>query len=167
MNSEALNARDPREDILVIGVGNTLREDDGVGVHLVRKLRESFSDRLNSLEVYEPDILLAEQMAEYAEALIIDAMIVKDGAPFNLIPLSPAKSMLPTSGFVSHSFDWGAVLKMAEDLFGKTLKATLLGVSARSFGISETISPFCLTNAQKAFDYLMKHCAAPDPPPRP
>ncbi|MCP4694796.1 MAG: hydrogenase maturation protease, partial [Desulfobacterales bacterium] len=147
MNSESLHVLEPREDILVIGVGNTLREDDGVGVHLVRKLKEKFSDRLNCIEVYEPDILLAEQMTEYAEALIIDAMVVEDGAPFNLVSLHPSKSMLPAAGFVTHSFDWGAVLKMAEELFGKSLRATLLGVSARSYGISETISPFCLKNA--------------------
>ncbi len=162
MNPEALNILEPREEILVIGVGNTLREDDGVGVHLVRKLKKSFSDRLNCIEVYEPDILLAEEMAEYAEVLIIDAMNVEDGAPFSLVSLFPSRSMFPSTGFVSHAFDWGAVLKMAEDLFGKTPKASLLGVSARNFGISETISPFCLTNAEKALDYLMEYCAAPE-----
>ncbi len=152
---------EPRKEILVIGVGNTLREDDGVGVHLVRKLQNSFSGRLDCLEVYDPDILLAEQMAEYAETLVIDAMIIEDGAPFRLVPLLPAKSMLPSAGFVTHAFDWGAVLKMTEELFGKTLKTSLVGVSARNFGISETLSPFCHSNAEKAFDFLMDYCAAP------
>ncbi len=147
-----------RKDLLVIGVGNTLREDDGVGIYLVNRLNNHFSFRLNCMEVYEPDVILAQKIAEFENLLIIDAMIMDNDSPFKLISVEPAKSFAP-SGFVTHIFDWSIILAMSNEFFGNAPKSEILGVSAFYFGFSESISPSCNDNAEKTFDFLVQYCS--------
>lgn len=152
-----MNKDEPRKDLLVIGVGNTLREDDGVGIYLVNRLNNHFSFRLNCIEVCEPDIILAQKIAEFENLLIIDA-IINDNSSFKLITVEPAKSFIP-SGFVTHIFNWGIILAMSEKFFGNAPKSEILGVSAFYFGFSESISPTCNDNAEKAFNFLVQYCS--------
>ncbi|MCP4349590.1 MAG: hydrogenase maturation protease, partial [Desulfobacterales bacterium] len=115
---------------LVIGVGNTLREDDGVGINLVRRLKACFPSGLNCIEVYEPDIILAQEIAGFDNVLIVDAVAAEDDRPYRVIPIKPAKTFVPSGGFVTHIFDWSTVLAMSKELFAGNPDTKLLGVSA-------------------------------------
>jgi hydrogenase maturation protease len=147
----------PRDDLLVIGIGNLVREDDGVGIMLVRRLNAHFSGGLRCLEIPAPDILLAETLAQSSHVLIIDAMR-ENSVPFRLIPLVPSKTIQP-AGFVAHVLDWGAILAMSSEFFGKAPETTLLGVAAAHFGFSETLSASCQANADTAFEFLTRYCS--------
>jgi hydrogenase maturation protease len=149
-----------RENLLVVGVGNTLREDDGVGIDLLRRLRRRFGPSLTCMEVYELDIVLAETIAGFSELLVIDARVTDDGEPYQIVPLQAKEVALPQGGFVSHVFDWGVILALSRDCFGGTAEARLLGVSASHFGLSEELSPACAANAEKAFQYLLGYCSS-------
>ncbi len=157
-NCEIDMTKKPRNDILVVGVGNSLRGDDGVGLYLVRRLGEWFGGRLNCMEANDADILFAEQIAGYDELLVIDAMVLENGESFSVIKLEPTDTYVP-SGFVSHIFEWGAVLALARDIYGKSPKASVLGVSTSNFEFSEALSPACETHADKAFQFLVRYCS--------
>lgn len=148
-----------RKNLLVIGVGNTLREDDGVGINLVRRLKACFPSWLNCIEIYEPDIILAQKIADFDNLLIVDAMVIENNEPYRVIPLEPAKSFIPLGGFATHVFDWTTILAMAKELFDQSPEARVLGVSASNFGFSESLSPLCKANAEKAFDFLVQYCS--------
>ncbi len=150
----------PRNDLLVVGIGNTLREDDGVGLELVGRLNSHFSEGLNCLEVYEADIVLAETIAGFSNLLIIDALVIDDDLPFKLIPLSAGTNLIPSGGFITHVFDWRVILALSRDLFdGRLVEANLLGVSATKFGLSEQLSPTCAARAEQAFQFLLEYCS--------
>lgn len=60
----------------VIGIGNDIRTDDGVGLHVVRALRPLLEDR-PSIEVIEipwGGLRLMEHMAGCDQAIVVDAM---------------------------------------------------------------------------------------------
>jgi hydrogenase maturation protease len=154
-----MDTRKARKDLIVIGVGNSLREDDGVGFELIRRLREYFGSDLSCLEVYELDIVLAETLARYKELLVIDARITEDEVPFEVLPLEAKESTTPEGGFISHVFDWGLILALSRDCFGAEVEAKLLGVSATNFGMSETLSPRCIRNADEAYKFLIAYCS--------
>ena len=149
----------PRQNLLVIGIGNSLREDDGVGIELVRRLKDHFNASLNCLEVYEPDIVLAQEIADFDDLLIIDALVISENLPFKLVPLSAGESFVPAGGFISHVFDWSVILALSRNLFAGPGEANLLGVSASSFGLSEKLSAECAANAEEAFRYLLDYCS--------
>jgi len=151
-------APEPRDDLIVIGVGNTLREDDGVGIFVAGLLNDFYDSRLNCFEVSAPDVLLSHQISEFNRLLIVDAMVMESGEAYRLIPVEPAKDYIP-SGFTSHVFNWGEVLFLAVDLFGRAPRTEILGISAFRFGIAQDLSPACRANAEKAFRFLIQYCS--------
>jgi hydrogenase maturation protease len=158
-----MNGKAARQDLLVIGIGNSLREDDGVGLELIRRLREHFGPGLNCLEVHELDIVLAETLSRYKELLVIDARVAEDDEPFVVLPLEAKEAAIPEGGFISHAFDWRLILALTRDCFGVEVKAKLLGVSASNFGMSESITPRCAENAEHAYRFLVDYCSEDDP----
>ena len=150
-----------RKDLLVLGVGNPLRGDDGVGIELVRRLRNHFGDALACQELLAPDVVLAQRIAAFDHLVIIDALAEEADAPYRLLDLAPAPASRPVGGLISHCFDWPAILALAEALYGRCPKARVLGISAAFFGLCETLSPFCRSNADSAFDFLVSLCVSP------
>jgi hydrogenase maturation protease len=151
---------DVREDLLVLGVGNPLRGDDGVGIELVRRLGEYFGPGLNRDELLAPDVILAERIAPYGHLLIIDALASSGDAPYQLKDLAPAPTFMPAGGMISHCFDWPAILAMATELYGRAPKTRVLGIAATQFHFSETLTPGCRKNADLAFDFLISYCSS-------
>lgn len=65
----------------VIGVGNVYASDDGVGIRVIRRLRESVVDR--RVEVIESErgcMDLLDQLAGLDAALIVDAALTGEGS---------------------------------------------------------------------------------------
>ena len=152
-----------RKDLLVFGVGNPLRGDDGVGIVLLRRLQAHFGPGLNGKELLAPDVILAERIAAFDHLLIIDALAETQDAPYRLLDLAPAASFMPAGCMVSHCFDWPAILAMARELYGHSPKCQVLGIAAVRFEFSETLSPLCRKNADSAFDFLVSYCATGQP----
>jgi hydrogenase maturation protease len=149
----------PRPDLLLVGVGHPLRGDDRVGLEVVRRLSALLGPGLDVEEAYEADILLAERMSHFREVLVVDAAPANgDGAPFHIVGLAPGPTAAPRGGFVSHVFDWGALLALARDLFGRCPEARLLAVAATAFELSEELSPPCERAAEEALRFLARYC---------
>ena len=149
---------EPRDDILLIGVGNTLREDDGVGILLLHRLKKFYSTPLNAIELTEPDISLTRDIAAYPNLLVIDALNESIDDPYALLPLE-SKAVTSPGGFTSHLFSWGEILYIAGKVFDRVPKAQILGISASHFGVGERISAACEANADKAFKFLIRYCS--------
>lgn len=69
-----------RPDTLVLGIGNTLLGDEGVGVHVVRRLMERPApEGVTFLDGGTGSLVLLEPMQEARRLILIDA--TADGAP--------------------------------------------------------------------------------------
>jgi len=166
-----------RSDLLVVGIGNTLREDDGVGIVLAARLAAQFGGALACRELFAADLGLAEELGGFAELLVLDALAPAaasapasasasasaptpgaTGEPYIITPLAAGPRFNAGGGLTTHTFDWGFVLAAARDLFGATPKAQLLGIRAVRFGFGETLSPACADNAERAFAFLVDYC---------
>jgi len=149
-----------RSDLLVLGIGQPLRQDDAVGLVLAQRLRRHFGPGLHCLDLHELDIALAEEIAAHDHLLVIDARRLAPGVPFAMTPLRAAEQLAVPGGFMSHIFDWSLLLALACQLFAGATRAELLGVGADQFGFSEDLSPTCAQNAERAFEFLTRYCAA-------
>jgi hydrogenase maturation protease len=146
------------QTLLVVGIGNTLRGDDGVGILLLNRLRMHFDGAIDCLAISAPDILLAERFAALKELIIIDAMLPEGQESFRMLPIYPANRMAPPKGVASHLIDWATILAMARDLFGNAPKTHMLGIVGECFEMREGLSPRCQQNAEMAFDFLVGYC---------
>jgi hydrogenase maturation protease len=63
-------------DLIVIGVGNVVLSDDGLGVHAVRRLRDRYAlgDEIELIEGGTAGLLLLPSLADASRAVIIDAI---------------------------------------------------------------------------------------------
>jgi hydrogenase maturation protease len=68
--------------ILVLGLGNPILTDDGVGVHVVRELvAHSLPDNVTCTEASIGGLRLLEVIAGYERVILVDAIQTSDGNP--------------------------------------------------------------------------------------
>jgi hydrogenase maturation protease len=127
---------------LIIGYGNPLRGDDGIGWRVVQAVAEALLDTANVLTVHQLAPELAEPISRARVVVFVDAAV--EGEPGEVIyfaldgdagwqpALQPIESHLTTPG---------ALLAIALDLFGRRPPAYIVTVVGESFELSESLSP--------------------------
>jgi hydrogenase maturation protease len=77
---------------VVIGVGNPLRGDDAVGLHVLRGLRERLGPTpdIDLVELWVGGLRLAEAMGGYARAVVVDALVEAGAEPGSIRRLDVA-----------------------------------------------------------------------------
>lgn len=143
-----------RPGILVVGVGSPLREDDAVGLELASRLEDYFEGTLDCIILPEPDISLAERISNCRQLIIVDALAEPSPEPFRMIKVEPSGRCAPTTGFVTHVFDWAMILTLSAELYGRAPEAWVFGVRATSMNIGEGLSAQCRDDAECAFEHL-------------
>lgn len=144
--SAAATSREPRRDLL-IGWGNGLRQDDGVGGVIAAAAGRW---ELPSLAVIERTQLtpeLAPQLAAARRVLFVDAEPQAAAGPGGwrlepLLTVAAEGAVAGTStGLFSHHVSAGQVLRLAETLYGRRPPAWQLLVAAHDDGFSTRLSP--------------------------
>ena len=128
--------------VLVIGYGNPLREDDGVGWRVVEEIRRQKAEGRNSqsLETIATHQLLPELAEEVSEAelvIFVDASV--EGEPGEIL----VREIVPITqemGAFTHHFDPAGLLGYARDLYGRFPRAYLVTITAVSLGYGEGLS---------------------------
>jgi hydrogenase maturation protease len=156
-----MTGRRARRELIVVGVGSSLRGDDRVGLELVRRVREHFGADLVCLELLEPDVTLAERLAGFEELLVVDAAVGQGDVPYTLVDLPASDRLVPSGGLTSHDFDWGVILALSHRLYGGHARGRLVGVTASCFELSEELSFPCAHNAERALSFLLDYCSVP------
>jgi hydrogenase maturation protease len=124
--------RHPRRKRLVIGIGNPLRGDDGVGTWLAEQaavLTAAEPDgpvAVRSVQQLTPE--LAEELAQLEDVLFIDAWQAPAKAAPQLLAIGPA-----AGAATSHRLEPAQLLAVSQALFGRMPRAHLLQVPAHAF----------------------------------
>jgi hydrogenase maturation protease len=144
--------------ILIIGWGNPLRGDDGLGWRATELLREV-------LPPAEITVRVSHQlMPEFAEEISrSDLVILIDAACDNNVAgevrferVEPRRS--PAAAF-SHEMDPPALLAMAESLYDACPEAFFFSVAGRSFGYGEGLSPEVQAALPRLVEQIQTVCA--------
>lgn len=125
--------------VLVVGVGNTLRGDDGVGWRAIASLAADprlAGARLLTRHQLTPE--LAADLADARIAIVIDARADGRAQPgtvsvHRVDPGDPPRW--------SHHLDPGALAGLAKALYGATPPVFLVTVSGATFGLGDDLSP--------------------------
>jgi hydrogenase maturation protease len=122
--------------LLVIGYGNPLRGDDGLGW----RVAEEWQARRPEAAVLVCQQLtpeLAEPLSRATQAAFVD--IAADSPP-GALTITPLQPEAPTSASFTHQLTPSAVLYLAQALYGQTPLARLYSVGGQAFGYEETLS---------------------------
>lgn len=70
------------KNTLILGIGNDILTDDGIGPKLVHELRkEIFNDHIHFQNAFIGGLDILELIEGYDKVIFIDAIITKDGVP--------------------------------------------------------------------------------------
>jgi hydrogenase maturation protease len=121
--------------LLVIGYGNTLRSDDGVGPRVAEAVESLHLPGVETLVCQQLSPEYADPIAHAETVVFVDAAI---DAPkeVQLRPLVPNES----SQLMAHAADPRTMLALARDVFGHAPKAWWLTIPAVNMEFSETLS---------------------------
>ncbi len=136
---------------LIIGYGNTLRGDDGVGPRLAETVAglEWHGIQALSCALLTPE--LAEPISRSKRVVFVDAS-VEVPREVRFRPLQPADS----SQILAHAADPRTLLALARDVFGHVPEAWWLTIPADDLGIGETLSPKAQQGLDAALGMLRK-----------
>ena len=121
---------------LVIGYGNTLRRDDGVGPRVAEAVETRQWPGVRTLvcQLLSPEY--ADPVARARRVIFVDAAVDRtDGV--HLRPLAPGE----TSQLMAHAADPRTLLALARDVFGHAPEAWWLTIPALNLGFGTDYSP--------------------------
>jgi len=125
--------------ILIIGYGNLLREDDGVGRLAAERLAEELREpRVTVIPCHQLNLELVEPISEADCVLFIDAAAHGIPGVMSLARVKPAT--VPPESF-SHRLEPGVLLAASSALYGRMPEALALTISGERFDYGETLSP--------------------------
>jgi hydrogenase maturation protease len=141
--------RGPREAV-VIGYGNTLRGDDGIGPHLAEEVAAWGWPHVRALAVHQLTPELAETLSAAGLVVFVDASADPEGEPVRLERVGPGGA----EGAESHCGDPRALLGLARDLYGSAPEAWRVAVRGWRFELGELLSAEAAAHCRTALERI-------------
>ncbi len=143
-------------EILVIGYGNTLRGDDGVGPRVAEAVGKLRLPGVRTLicPLLTPE--LADPIAHAATVIFVDAA-VDALQEVSWRKLEPNES----SQLMAHAADPRTMLALSRDVFGHVPEAWWLTIPATDLGFHEVFSPAVQKGFLEAVEKIRVFCHSP------
>lgn len=147
----------------MIGYGNTLRSDDGVGYQVAETVASWNLDHVRSLPLHQLTPDLAATIANVKLVIFVDAAAMPI-VNLQIEPLQPES----TPSFSGHAVDPRSLLALAKILYQSTPLAYQILIPATNFAFGETLSATTQTQADcaiAAIQQIVNHSSpllAPD-----
>jgi hydrogenase maturation protease len=128
---------------LVVGIGSTILGDDGIGVHIVRKLKEeSYAESYDIIELGTAGLSLLDYVEGYDRLIIVDAIVT--GAPPGTVHELWGEDVITTAHLgAGHESDLPATLALGRRL-GKHMPKDVVIIAVEATGLddfSEQLTP--------------------------
>ena len=134
---EARTSTAPFPPALLLACGNSLRQDDGVGLQIAVAAEELFPAarlRIVAAQQFTPE--MAADLAATELVIFVDACATDEPGAIRVVSLAACNEVPET-----HRLDPPALLAMAQSLCGRApARACALTIGAGSFGYGEEIS---------------------------
>lgn len=138
-------------DLLVIGYGNTLRQDDGVGPRVAVRIAALDLPGVSTLACAQLSPEHTEPVASSRATIFVDAS-VGGATTVELKEVLPAES----SQVTTHAAEPATILALARDVFGHAPPAWCLTIPAVKLGFGEDISPEAERGMETAIQHIVR-----------
>ncbi len=141
----------------VLGIGNSILSDDGVGVHVVERLKaeEILPGVVLTVGGTGGSVLI--DMIEEGDRLIIVDAIVTGAAPGTIHELSVQDivSTVPIHLASAHDFDFLTILGLGKEVLGKEIPSEIMIIAVEAADIT-TFSEECTPPVKDAVDRVVQ-----------
>ena len=139
-----------KKSICIIGIGNTLRSDDGAGAYVCSLIEEK-KIPVTIITTQQLDIGMVEDLAKFDAVIFIDVAVNETQFSFQL--LNTHNQQLQSS---SHHINTTMLASVAKQLFATTTQFYLCAVGATHFEMGSSLSEKTKHNAVEAAAMLTK-----------
>jgi hydrogenase maturation protease len=138
---------------LVLGYGNTLRGDDGVGVQVAEVVAAWHQPQIKTLTVHQLTPDLAAAIAPFPRVIFVDAAADHPVVRLTTLTLSRRET------FTTHIASPTALLALAQRLYDATPIAYLLTIPGVNFELGEELSAIATAGKVQALKQLRELCS--------
>ena len=131
-----------RPNIVVIGIGNEYRSDDGVGIEIARRLRAQLPSEIKIVEASGEGVSLMDAWQGADSVVLLDA--VQSGAsPGTIHHFDAGTEPIPTAFFnySTHAFSVAEAVELSRVLHQLPPHLTVYGIEGSNFEAGAGLSP--------------------------
>jgi len=154
-------------NIVLVGVGNSFRRDDGIGIAIARRLRDRLQTPASmvngNITVHESSGEGADLMSQWENAdcvYLFDAVMsgMANTRPGSIHRLEAAKQNIPSDFFKysSHAFSLAEAVELARALDRLPEELIVYGVEANEFGYGEGLTADVDTAGDKIVERVLE-----------
>jgi hydrogenase maturation protease len=136
---------------LVVGYGNRLRGDDGIGPEVADRVELWNLPQVRSISAHQLTPELAEELSRVDGAIFVDACI--DSEVVRVCPLLP-KTQLDRQ--LGHDIDPRSLLCLAQILYGNVPQTWFIAVPGTNFELGESLSKTAQNGVDQALATIRK-----------
>jgi len=135
------------ENITILGFGNPVREDDGVGIYVIERLREELGEKegLQILDMGTSAFEILFKLKGQDRIILVDA-VLNTGEKVGTLYKVPAEEILdsidPDPHLYLHSLKWDQALSYAKKILGadfpKQIDVFLIAIDSTRFDTAMT-----------------------------
>ncbi|MBO9997413.1 MAG: hydrogenase maturation protease [Cyanobacteria bacterium SID2] len=134
--------------MLVIGYGNSLRGDDGIGRVVADRVADWNLSHVRSISVHQLMPELAEELSKVDRAVFVDARIDGDAVLVESLEPDDGNSLL------GHSLTPRSLLGLSKWLYHQVPEAWLISVPGECFDFCDRLSPTAERRVVEVLDRL-------------
>ena len=138
-----INSR--KKMICVIGLGNTLRGDDGIAAYVCNALESAGYNHVAIHLTQQLDISWAEKLKTFRDVIIVDASVNNEDVEFKKIETGNTKQQSS-----SHHIHPGILAALTNQLYKTDIHFYTCAIKGYDFEFEERLSEQALANANKA-----------------
>jgi hydrogenase maturation protease len=155
-------------DVLVIGYGNELRGDDGIGPHVARAVAALGQPGVRTVAVHQLTPELAEDVARAGLVIFVDARTGGEGeGEGEAVRVRPIEAGGQVSA-LGHNAAPRWLLALARDLYDRMPPAWWVTIAGQQFAPGDDLSPAALVHCREALQWVenaifprSRPCASP------
>jgi len=146
-----------KQPLLIVGVGNPYRQDDGIGPEIIRLLRKEEDLDCELLDGGTDALALLDIIPNYKKVILIDA-VEMGTEPGTVKAFKPneAKLKIQSDALSTHGFGVIALIELLNQLQVSS-NLIIIGVQAKSIDFGEGLSPEVIKEIPNILETLEKY----------
>jgi hydrogenase maturation protease len=125
--------------VLVVGYGNPLRSDDGLGWHVAGRL--AHDPRLAGAEILQRHQLTPELALDVSRADLVVLVDARSGPAAGMVSIERVEPGRTSGSTWSHHLGPASLVALARELYGRAGEVHVVSVGVASLEVGEQLSP--------------------------
>lgn len=124
---------------LLLGIGNPILSDDGIGIVVARAIEEMGLPGIDVVEASASGIEVMEMMMDYQKVVIVDAIMLPDRVPGEIIELREEDFTKSVHGSSPHGINLATAIELGRKVSPERMPAKIVFLAMQA----EDVSTFC------------------------